>query len=157
MEQITIAGGTYNVPLRYEEGHELTAGEASALNQTFHENIRNNLAKQQKDGTLTQEVVDKYAAEYNFGVRSGGGVSRDPVMSEAMKIAKLKIGEGLKAAGRKVSDVEASALNAAAKVLIERDPTIVELAKENVSRSRAIATGDLSDLLAGLTLKPAEA
>lgn len=156
MEQITIAGATYNVPLRYEEGHELTAGEASALNQTFHENIRNNLAKQQKDGTLTQEIVDKYAAEYAFGVRSGGGVSRDPVMSEAMRMAKAKLSEALKAAGRKPSEVDSAAFTAAAKALIERDPTIIETAKENVARRQAIATGDLGDLLSTLTAKPAE-
>jgi hypothetical protein len=51
MEQITIAGQSFNVPIRYEEGHELTSGEASALNQTYHENIRNNLAKKAKEGT----------------------------------------------------------------------------------------------------------
>src|SRR6266446_4903096 len=67
MEQITIAAQTFNVPLRYEEGHELSAGEASALNQTYHENIRNNLAKKAKEGTLTQADVDAYASEYQFG------------------------------------------------------------------------------------------
>lgn len=157
MEQITIAGATYNVPVRYEEGHELTAGEASALNQTFHENIRNNLAKQQKEGTLTQEAVDKYAAEYQFGVRSGGGgVSRDPVMSEAMRLAKGRITAGLKAKGKKVSDVDPSALTAAAKALIERDGTILELAKERVAQAQSVATGDLSDLIASLPAKAVE-
>src|SRR5882724_10133517 len=102
VEQITIAGSTYNVPVRYEEGHELTAGEASALNQTFHENIRNNLAKLAKDGLLTQEKVDEYSGTYQFGVRAAGaGVSRDPVMSEAMRIAKKQIAELLKKSGKK--------------------------------------------------------
>jgi hypothetical protein len=32
MDQITISSKIFNVPLRYEEGHELSAGEAIALN-----------------------------------------------------------------------------------------------------------------------------
>lgn len=156
-EQITIAGSTYNVPVRYEEGHELSAGEASALNQTYHENIRNNLAKQAKEGTLTQEAVDAYAASYAFGIRSGGGASRDPVMAEAMRIAKSKITAALKAAGKKVSDIETSALNDAAKALIDRDPQITELAKTRVAESQALATGDLADLISALPAKAPEA
>lgn len=154
-EQITIGGASYNVPLRYEEGHELTAGEASALNQTFHENIRNNLSKQAKDGTLTQEAVDAYANEYQFGIRSGGA-TRDPVQAEAMRIAKSKITAALKAAGKKVGDVETSALNEAAKALIARDSQIMELARQRVAESQALATGDLSELIAGIPAKAPE-
>jgi len=151
-EQITIGGSAFNVPLRYEEGHELTPGEASALNQTFHENIRNNLAKQAKDGVLTQAIVDKYATEYAFGVRAGGA-TRDPVQAEAMRIAKSKITAAIKAAGKKVSDVETSALNEAAKALIARDPAITTMAQERVAQAQALATGDLADLIGSLPTK----
>lgn len=151
-EQITIGGNTYNVPLRYEEGHELSAGEASALNQTFHENIRNNLAKQAKDGNLTQEAVDAYAASYQFGIRSGGA-SRDPVQSEAMRIAKSKITAALKAAGKKVGDLETSQINEAAKALVERDPSITELAKARVAEQQQLAVGDLSDIIGSIAAK----
>ena len=41
-EKITIAGKPFDVPHRYEEGHQLTAAEAKALNQIFWENLRNN-------------------------------------------------------------------------------------------------------------------
>ena len=96
-EQITIAGSVFNVPVRYEEGHELTANEAAALNQTFHENLRNNFAKRvdsrKENGELDSDVkeelqseLDSYADEYEFGGPRGGAV-RDPVMSEAMKMA----------------------------------------------------------------------
>ena len=97
MEQITIAGKTFNAPLRYEEGHELSAGEAAALNQTYHENLRNNFAKKVKDaieaGAFSQDVIqiefDAYAREYQFGVRTGGGgAPRDPVTKEALDILK---------------------------------------------------------------------
>ncbi len=158
MEQITIAAQTFNVPLRYEEGHELSAGEASALNQTYHENIRNNLAKKAKEGVLTQADVDAYASEYQFGVRAAGvGVSRDPVMSEAMRIAKKQIGELLKKNGKKIGDYEVAAINQAAKNLLDKDPAILELAKQRVAEQQSLASADLGDILSGLTEKPAPA
>jgi hypothetical protein len=157
-EQITIAGATFSVPLRYEEGHELTAGEASALNQTYHENIRNNLAKKAKEGSLTQADVDAYASEYQFGVRAAGTGTRtsDPAMSEALRIAKDQLKAKLKAAGKSLNDYEASAITTAAKELIERDPAILELAKQRVAEQQSLAATDIGDLLAGLTEKPAK-
>lgn len=159
MEQITIAGSPFNVPVRYEEGHELTSGEASALNQTYHENIRNNLAKKAKEGTLTQADVDSYAETYQFGVRAAGtgGVSRDPVMSEAMRIAKKQLAELLKKSGKKVGDYEVAAINDAAKKLLDKSPEIMELARQRVEEQRALASADLGDILGGLTEKPAAA
>lgn len=155
MEQITIAGNAFNVPVRYEEGHELTAGEASALNQTYHENIRNNLAKKAKEGTLTQAEVDSYANDYQFGVRAAGaGVTRDPVMSEAMRIAKKQLGEMLRKAGKKVGDYEVAAINTAAKALLDKDPQIMEIARQRVAEQQSLASADLGDLLSGLTEKP---
>lgn len=155
MEQITIAGSTFNVPVRYEEGHELTAGEASALNQTYHENIRNNLAKKAKEGTLTQEEVDSYAEGYQFGVRAAGaGVSRDPVMSEAMRIAKKQIAELLKKSGKKVGDYTVETINGAAKALLAKDPAIMDLARQRVQEQQSLASADLGDILSGLAAKP---
>src|SRR5215472_10310536 len=130
-EQITIAGHPFNVPTRYEEGHELTANEAAALNQTFHENLRNNFAKrveEKKNGAdrIEDEAVladlqgqlDRYAEDYEFGVRTGGGAVRDPVMSEAMTIARTKVWEHLKRKGVKRKDVEAAKITEAAKKLL---------------------------------------
>ena len=98
-EQITIAGRTFTVPTPFAEGHVLNANEASALNQTFHENIRNNTAKKIKeieDQEQAKAVVDDYADGYQFGVRSGGGGFRgDPVMTEAMSIAREAVRRGL--------------------------------------------------------------
>lgn len=166
MEQITIQGQTFNVPLRYEEGHELTAGEASALNQTFHENIRNNLAKLAKEGTLTQDKVDEYASGYQFGVRSGGGGgSRDPIMTAAMTIARARVKAKLKEMcatpgspyhGRKVSDFTSEAVNNAAKTLIDRDPKIMDMARERVAQEKEAASADLTGLIDGMATKPAE-
>lgn len=169
MEQITISGHSFNVPLRYEEGHELTAGEASALNQTYHENLRNNFAKKVKDASgngatpdlaALQAELDKYAVDYSFGVRAGGGgVTRDPVMSEAMRIAKKQIGDLIRAKGGKVTNYEPAAINNAAKALLARPEgaQILEVAKARVEEQKSLASSNLGDLLSGLTAKPAEA
>lgn len=164
MEQITIAGHPFNVPLRYEEGHELTAGEAQALNQTYHENLRNNFAKKVKEHVEKggkhhelQPELDKYAHEYQFGVRTGGGgVSRDPVMSMAMRIAKKKITELIAAKGKKAKDYEPAAITAAAKALLERPEghAIIEVARARVEEEKNLASGNLGDLLEDLAQKP---
>ena len=93
-QAITIAGSQFTVPLRYAEGHVLIAGEANALNQTFLENCRNNLSGKAKDGTLTQEIVDQYAASYQFGQRKGGFGPSDPVESMALTIARKRVKSG---------------------------------------------------------------
>lgn len=156
-EMITIAGHQFKVPLRYEEGHELTENEASALNQTYHENLRNNFAKKVEEGVAAgkalealQTELDSYAENYQFGVRTGGGAVRDPVMSEALRIAKDKIREHLKKKGKKLKDVDAKAITEKARELIARTPAIMELAKQRVEEAQAAAADDLDSLTAGI-------
>ena len=166
-EQITIAGHSFNVPVRYEEGHELTAGEASALNQTYHENLRNNFAKKVKDAGETPDLaalqaeLDAYAEAYAFGVRTGGGggVSRDPVMSEAMRIAKKQIGDLIRAKGKTTKDYEPSAITEAAKQLLQRPQgaQIMEVAKARVEEQKRLAADGLGDLLDGMAAKAPDA
>ncbi len=94
--QVTIADKTFSVPQPFAEGHVLNANEASTLNQTYAENVRNNKAKSVKEavaaGTFDQDVfqgaIDDYCAGYEFGVRTGGGRTGDPVMQEAMDITR---------------------------------------------------------------------
>jgi hypothetical protein len=74
-------------------------------------------------------------------------------MSEAMRIAKKQLGELLKKNGKKVGDYEASAINDAAKKLIDKSPEIMDLAKQRVQEQQALASADLGDLLSGLTEK----
>jgi hypothetical protein len=159
-EKLTISGHTFKAPTRYEEGHELTANEASALNQTYHENLRNNFAKKVSDAldgrerlddqelADLQEQFDQYAEGYEFGVRTGGGAVRDPVMAEAMRIARDKIWEHLKRKNVKRKDVETSKITEAAKKLIDKNPEIMELAKQRVEETQAAAASELEDVLA---------
>lgn len=152
---ITIAGKAFNISDRYEEGHELTAGEASALNQTLRENVRNNLAKK---ADLTQEGVDEYAGSYIFGVRTASGVGRtaDPVMAEFMRLARDKIKTALKAANKKA---DSEAINAAAKGMVNspHGAPLMELAKKRVAEAQSIASAELGDIIAGIPEKQPEA
>ncbi len=106
---ITIAGTQFAVEPRYAEGHVLTANEASALNQTYFENLRNNFASQAKEGK-GQDEFTAYAQSYQFGVRTGGGGSRDPIMTEAMNMARDSVKAAIKNAGRNVSDYSAASI-----------------------------------------------
>lgn len=116
-------GPTFSVlvPQPYSAGpHELTAGEASALNQTIAENLSNNLRKKLVDGNPdednrqwteaeAQAIVDKYIEEYEIGVRrAGSGVTRvtDPVEREARKIARQKAVAYIKENGGRPSDFD---------------------------------------------------
>ena len=155
---ITIAGKPYNVEARFAEGHVLTANEASALNQTFYENLRNNFASKAKEGA-DQAAFDEYAASYQFGVRTGGG-SRDPIEVEAMSIARDTVKDMIRKAGKKLSDYSAAAISETAGKLLAHEvkgPEIRELARKRVAEMQSAAGQSVDlDLLSGLEAKAAE-
>lgn len=154
-EEITIAGTIFQVPNPYEAGHQVSAGEADALNQVFHENIRNNLAKSAKDGTLTQDAVDAYADKYEFGVRTGGGGgTRDPVRSRAMDIAREKVKSGLAKAGKKIGDFSAKQISEAAAKALEAHPEWTNLAKQQYEAEQSLAESTLDDVVGGMVPNP---
>ena len=112
---------TVLVPQPYTAGpHELSTGEASALNQTIAENLSNNLRKKLVEGNPDEDnrqwtdaeaqgIVDAYLAEYEIGVRRAGtGAARvtDPVEREARKIARQKAVAYIKENGGKPSDYD---------------------------------------------------
>lgn len=154
---ITISGKPFEVEPRYSEGHVLTANEASALNQTFFENLRNNFAGKAKEGA-DQAAFNEYVTAYQFGVRVGGSGSRDPIEVEAMNMARQQIKDAIKLRNGKVSDYSAETITAAAAKRLDQDPSIRELARQRVEQMRSVATSAVSDdLLSGLELaKPAE-
>lgn len=126
---IMIAGDNYNVPQPYTAGHVLTSNEASSLNQTYAENVRNNMAGKVKAlkeaGTFAQDVfqgtVDDYCDGYEFGQRTGGGRSGDPVMTEAMSITRDLVRQAISKANAadstkpKLADIPASKISELAK------------------------------------------
>lgn len=141
---ITIQGKTFNIPQPYTEGHPLTANEASALNQTFAENIRNNTAKWITDAveknTFDQEDLQSkiadYADNYEFGIRVGGR-GGDPVATAALDIAKTSVRKALKRDGHKLADYKSADISEKARKVLS-DPrytdAIMAKAKERVQR-----------------------
>ena len=149
-EEITIQGQAFRVPVRYAAGHQLTEGEAGALNQTFHENLRNNFAKKVNEGSeagltkeMLQQQLDDYATDYQFGVRTGGGGFRgDPVMTLAMNIAREMVRGAIKSKGLDQEQWPASRVSAAAKQLIEsqgENGKIVATARTQVEAEKVAA------------------
>lgn len=152
MQNLTISGKTFQVAPRYAEGHVLTANEASTLNQTFFENLRNNFAAKAKDGG-TQADLDTYVEGYSFGVRTGGGGgSRDPVEVEAMNLARDAVKKAIVGGGKKIADYSAKSISEAAAKLIEKKPEYREKAKARVAEMQAIAGNEVdNDILGDLT------
>jgi hypothetical protein len=149
-DQITIQGQTFRVPIRYAAGHQLTEGEAGALNQTLHENLRNNFAKKVSEGVeagvgldVLQQQLDDYANEYQFGVRTGGGGFRgDPVMTLAMNIARELVRNQVKAKGLDADEWPASRITQVAKSLLDsqgENGKIVQTARNQVEAEKVIA------------------
>lgn len=92
---IGIGGLNFIVDQPFKEGHQLTTGEASAMNQLYEENIRNNLRntveKAKEEGKTEEEIqttiVDPYCDKYEFGQRKGSRREADPVKREMRNIA----------------------------------------------------------------------
>lgn len=93
------------------------------------------MAQKKLDGLYAGEVRRVSAAK----------ASIDPVQAEAERLAWDAIKAGLKAAGRKASEVTDEARVAAVAKYIERNPEVVEVAKRRVE-DRKRTTVDLDEL-----------
>jgi hypothetical protein len=161
---ITIQGLEFEVMQPYSEGHQLTAGEAAALNQTLAENLRNNFAPAVRkavaeyrkanglaedaevpvtnlDRDELQQNLDKYAEDYEFGVGRAGGIRapKDPIEREAHRIAQEKVKAALATKNVKLSSVSKEKMDELVKGVIAKYPAITEEAKRRVSSAADIA------------------
>lgn len=146
-DTMVIQGHQFTVADKYAAGHTLTEIEASVLNQTRRENLRNNFAKQVKEaendaGELTkkqhadlQTKLDEYASEYEFNL--AGGRAGDPIEREARVLARAAITAQLKKAGKSVKDVDKDALTAKVNEIASTNEQILAMAKKNVEQRKA--------------------
>lgn len=111
----------------------MDSNQAASLNQTLKENVRNNKASEVKKGVAKktsvaemQKSIDTYVTGYEFGVRSGGMVTRDPVRAEGLTIIKSRIKAALLKAGKSIKDVSAKDLTAKANELLDKNPQVLE-------------------------------
>jgi hypothetical protein len=161
-KEATIKGVRLSVPVPYTEGHVLTGPEATTLNQTWIENIRNNLSNEinelieaaggieKFDSKAGQKLVDEYAKDYEFYERKGGGFrSSDPVEAEAMNIARGKVRDAIRNKGLKLSEVPTAKVTELARKLLDKNPALRERAKKIVEARQESAEDiniDLSDV-----------
>lgn len=127
----TVQGITLQIPLpEISEGHVCTEGEASSLKQTFVENVRNNIAgdiKEMKEKGASenemQNLINEYASEYEFNVRTGGFRVADPVEAAAREIALEYAKRVVRKSGKSLKDYGMDALRADAERALE-DPNV---------------------------------
>lgn len=149
----TIGGITVQVPTPYGEGYVLTQAEADMLNQTFAENISNNMRSKSVDDAGNavdeaefQRLVDEYIAGYTPGVRAGGGGGAgaralSPVELEVRNLATAKLKEILKAKGLKQKDIEFTTVRD--QIIEQHNEALTAQAKKIVAaREKATAGGD---------------
>lgn len=116
------------------EGDQLSAAQAAALAKAT-ENLDNLKAGKVKKGRAT-------AKDANGNKVSG------PVMTEARRLAKEVVKNEIRAAGMKISHIEASVITKAANELIAADPSFIAKATENLeSRSQVKSAVDISALV----------
>lgn len=141
---LTIQGYSFEIPAPYAEGHALTAIEAKVLNQTFAENIRNNVAKRVKEavdaGQDPASIVAEYASTYEFTTPGTGGTARklDPVEREARTIAREAIKAQLAEQGRKLKDVDPEKLEAAIDTVASREEVLKEAKKRVAAKAKTV-------------------
>lgn len=112
MKSANILGVEIPLSEPYAEGHQITAAEAKALNQTRRENICNNFRKQMKaalageEGAKTPDEVvaeiQAYDGSYEFSLAAAGGTrsSLSPVEKEARRLGKQWLVAKLKEMGK---------------------------------------------------------
>lgn len=161
MTTITIQKLEFTGPAApYSEGHVLSATEATALNQTWAENLRNNFSGKVKSlieaGTPADQLSDlkaeftKYAEAYSFAQRTSRAPV-DPVGNEAHKLAKTAVQAALRNKGIELKTFPVAQLDDLVGKLLAKNPAYREEAERRISAQRSAA----DDILGMLDAEPA--
>ncbi len=134
-----------------------------ALLQGLKVLVNRGMSKITKDTYTTPEELTAAAqakAEENViaikegNIKFSGGAkvkkASGAVMTEARRVARNLVKDAIKAAGMKVSHVEASEITKAANALIETDPTIIEMAKTNLEAREKVPVA--AAIIAGIPI-----
>lgn len=82
-------------------------------------------------------IQDMYAGKVKITGKAAAKKASGAVMTEAMRLARNLVKDAMKANKIKISHVKASEITAAAKALIESDPSIVNTAEANLKAREA--------------------
>jgi len=171
-QTLLIQGVSFIGPAPYAEGHVLTASEASVMNQTYGENLRNNFAtkvKAAKDlavkattgvegiepsDTLSAETLSAlaaefaaYAAAYVFHGKRTAKAPLDPVGKEAHKIAKSLVLEALRKRNIDLKTLAEGKLDELIEGVLAKNPDIKAEAERRIAATKAVAADALEGLV----------
>lgn len=169
---LTIQGLVFPLPrpLPYAEGHVLNANEATALNQTWLENIRNNQAgavKKAMEGlpegqALPEEKMaellakfNDYANTYTFAQRSIR-TPLDPVGTEARKIAKAQLTAALRAQNIDLKTLPEGKMDELISGILAKYPEVTEEARRRIHAQQNVSASILQGLGIGGQVPAAE-
>lgn len=148
---ITIAGVTFQAPLRFGAGHSLSDSEAAALNSLLHREvgakIKGQIEKVQKAGEeidvqALQSVLLDLAASHDFTVKSVN--SFDPIQREAFKILRPLLMNGLKKKGIDVKSISPEKIEELLHTLLLKKPDVYQEAKRRVRAIKDFAATTIS-------------
>lgn len=151
--EVIINGIVFLTPAPYAKGHQCDEIEASVLNQTLAENLRNNFSKAVKkakekagDRELTepevaalQQTFADYCKSYKFALRTGPKIPVDPIGKEALKIATSLVKEALAKKGQKPSDLVDGLFDEHVAKVAAFDNVVTE-ARRRIEATRAVAS-----------------
>lgn len=158
--QFSISDYTFEITDRFEPGHQLSAGEAEALNRLRAENIRKNCSRlvtaalaSTHDGNLLpyeacldiQAQISEYSARYEFEAR-GETIRPGAIQAEALGIAEAR----LRASKRELyGELEAMDWLDPAEIAAEaKGPVAQSEARARVLAQRALGRASLEEMLA---------
>lgn len=154
---ITISGHAFDVRQPFATGHVLTEGEANQLNQTWAENVRNNLAAKVKlafseEPTLEVNpdtigaIVTSYDEAYEMTLATVGAKRvTDPIEVEARKIATEMLTDFLKKKGLSIRKLSEEVRVAKIAEVAAKD-SVVAMAKKRVAERTKRAEEALGDV-----------
>lgn len=145
-----------NIGQPYAVGHVLTDVEASTLNQTWTENVRNNIAptvRKLVDPTPEeiQEIVSAYEKTYAFGSSTRRSGPADPVGKETLRLIRNHVTTMLSTKGLTKKGIGTEKFNTVVTAVLTHDdhgPKFRAIAVENVNRASEVSADILDSLLA---------
>ena len=157
IDQMTVAGIVFDIPALYVPGYMLSESEAEAFEQVRKDRLRNNLKpkveKRLAAGEAAEEIQDDlrgYIENYRLGTRNGMGPVRDPVMVEALHMAKQDLIKELMKKGKKVKDVNGIRLMKASRKAVALAPEYLKRAQRRLEETSVLASTDLKSVVAEL-------
>jgi ABC-type amino acid transport substrate-binding protein len=147
---ITIAGIAFQAPLRFTEGHVLSANEASALNSLLHREvgakIKTQIEKLRKNGEeinvqAFQNILEDLSASHDFTTRSAN--SFDPIQREAFKILRPLVLNALKKKNIDIKTLPEGKLEELLVQALAKRPDIYDEAKRRANAIKDFAAASL--------------